>query len=102
MEAAKRESWEEGRIGPEFPFTQLDSICSLPASTFKGTGWGDDVYVVHEYAFGVNVGEQKIVLSGEHTEYRWVSFDEAVATLEHQSNRHALGELNLRIQRQDL
>ena len=102
MEAAKRESWEEARIDPDSRFTQLDSKCSIPASNFKGTGWRDDVYVVHEYSFGVDVGDQEIVLSDEHTDHRWVSLDEAIATLKHQSNRYAIGELNLRIQRQDL
>ena len=102
MEAAKRESWEEGRIDPDSPFTQLDSICSLPASNFRGTGWGDDVYVVHEYAFGVRVENQEIELSDEHKEYRWLSLDEAITTVKFQSNRHALGELSLRIERKDL
>ncbi|MBS10763.1 MAG: hypothetical protein CME19_04065 [Gemmatimonadetes bacterium] len=69
---------------------------------FKDTGWGPDVYVVREFAFGVDVGDHEILLAEEHVEFGWLAFDKAEAILMHQSNRVALGELQLSIRRQDL
>ncbi len=99
IEAARRASWEEAWIDPDSDFIQMDSICSIPTSIFRGTGWGDDIYVVHEHAFGVDVEGQEITLSHEHTDYRWVSLGEAFHLLKHDSNRAALGEFDQRLTR---
>jgi dihydroneopterin triphosphate diphosphatase len=102
MEAAIRESWEEGRIPSNKHFTQLDSTCTMPASIYRGTGWGPEIYVVREYSFGVDTGDHDIVVSEEHTDYRWLSLEDAQAIVKFPSNSHALGELSQRIQRDDL
>jgi 8-oxo-dGTP pyrophosphatase MutT (NUDIX family) len=74
----------------------------IPASNRKNSGWGDDLYVIRKYTFGVDVDDQEITLSAEHTEYRWLLFDEASTLLKFRNDRFALGELNQRIQRGDL
>jgi dATP pyrophosphohydrolase len=102
LEAARRESWEEGRVPTTANFSMLDSRATIPASTFRGTDWADDVYVVHEFTFAVDAADHEIVLSHEHTEYRWVSLEEAREKLKHLSNRSALTELGLRLQHGNL
>ena len=58
------------------------------------------MYVIPEYTFGVKPDSDAITLSKEHTEYRWVSFEDALAMLKWDSNKNALWELNARITKQ--
>jgi dihydroneopterin triphosphate diphosphatase len=56
--------------------------------------------VVTERAFGVYLDDdQDITLASEHTEYRWVPYEEASRLLRWDSNRTALWELNERLRR---
>lgn len=102
LDAAIREMWEEGRIEPDARITRLDSTDTIPASNRKNSGWGDDVYVIRKHNFGVDVGTHEIVLSEEHSEYRWVPYENASAMLKLQADRFTLKELSLRIQRGDI
>jgi dATP pyrophosphohydrolase len=101
LEAAQREMMEEAGIPRSSPLISLDTRTSVPASEFHERDlWGPDVYVVTEHAFGVCLDErQTISLSNEHTEYRWVSYDEAKKLFKWDSNRTALWELNERLAR---
>lgn len=100
MEAAKRESWEEAQIPRDSDFTVLDSIITIPVVNIVGKFlWGNDVYVVKEYCFSVEVKSKEIELSSEHQEYKWVSYEEAIKMLKWDSNRNALWELNERLLR---
>jgi dATP pyrophosphohydrolase len=47
----------------------------------------------------VRLGGHEIVLSDEHTEFRWVSYEDAVRMLRWDSNKTAVWELRERIQR---
>ena len=103
LETAKRESMEEANIPQHFPFIQLDNTNSIPLSNFKDRYlWGENIYVVPEHSFGVDIGDHKIKLSSEHTEFRWATYNDALETLEFDSNKTALSELNERILRADL
>jgi dATP pyrophosphohydrolase len=64
--------------------------------------WGRDVYVVPEYCFGVDIKNQELILSSEHSELRWLPYDEARKTLTWDSNKIALWELNERITSQSV
>jgi dATP pyrophosphohydrolase len=76
----------------------LDSRNTAPVTGVTGEfTWGKDVYVIPEYTFGVKPDSKDINLSVEHTEYRWVSYEDAVAMLQWDSNKNALWELNARI-----
>jgi dATP pyrophosphohydrolase len=99
LEAAKREAFEEGGIGPESEFMVLDSMATIPAPQVSGFLWGEDVLVVPEYAFGVCVDDHEIVLSKEHKEFRWVDYKTAHEMLTFDSNKSALWELNHRLTR---
>lgn len=98
LEAAKRETFEEARISCESEFIQLDTIESIPVTEFNDSYlWGDDTYVIPQYSFGVLVNEEPIVLSHEHSEYRWLSYQEAIAIVRFDGNRTALWELEKRL-----
>ncbi len=98
LKAAKREANEEGNIPYDFKMIKLDSVASIPATIFKAhKEWGKDVYVIPEYSFGVDVKDQKLVLSSEHTEIKWLKYEDAVAILKFDSNKTALYELNERL-----
>jgi len=98
LEAAIREAMEEGGIPDDYRFIELDSVASIPASCFTAREeWGDDVYVVPEYTFGVDMKNRDLTLSSEHSELQWLRYEEASKTLTWDSNRTALWELNERI-----
>lgn len=98
LAAAKREAYEEAGIPPECTYLPLDATASIPAHIFaSGQHWGDEVYVIPEHAFGVDVTGHDLVMSREHTEIRWLPFDEASAILRFDSNRIAMWELRQRI-----
>jgi dATP pyrophosphohydrolase len=98
LEAAKRESLEEGQISSNNQFIKLDSKATIPVKYVVGDFlWGLETYVIPEYCFGVHVKEQNIIISKEHVEFNWVSFDKAMEMLKWDSNKNALWELNERL-----
>ncbi len=97
LQAAKRESNEEGGLALDTDFIQLDSTATIPAPQAAGMLWGLDVLVVPEYAFGADASEQEIVLSPEHVSYRWVDYPTAQNLLRFDSNKNALWELDYRL-----
>ena len=97
--AAKREAFEEAGIAQENVYIQLESCATLPVVNVSGFCWGEDVLVIPEYTFGVQMDGAVLRLSHEHTEYIWVSYDDANALLRWDSNKNALWELNHRIHR---
>ena len=98
LEAARREAYEETGLSPDAPILQLDTVEPLPVTTFTGSfSWPKDLYIVPQYCFGMQVEERAIVLSHEHTAYRWLRYEDAVRLLKYDSNRTALWELNQRL-----
>jgi len=101
IESAKREAFEEAGISPKSKYIILDSCNTVPVEGVTGEfTWGKDVYVIPEYTFGAKSDSDVITLSKEHTEYRWVSYEDAMAMLKWDSNKNALWELNARITKQ--
>lgn len=102
IETVKREVLEETNIEVNDIF-ELSSVSSIPVVNVTGKfTWGDDIYVVTEYSFGVFTENNEIKLSSEHKQYGWFSFDEAYEKLEFDSNKTALWELNQRLLNFDL
>lgn len=100
IDAAKRECYEETKIPFDSKFYLLDSISSIPAEIYKEEyrkNWGRNCFVIREYSYAVKIREDIIKISGEHSEYRWVDFDEAISLLKYDSNKTALIELRGRI-----
>ena len=94
-DAAIREIFEEGGVVAD-KVISLVSMCHIPVEIFPKRhlyGWADDMYVIPEYSFGFECNDD-IVLSHEHTECVWLSFEEARERLLWDSNKTALYELN--------
>jgi dATP pyrophosphohydrolase len=98
LEAAKRESSEEAGIDPDNNYIKLDSFSTIPAVGISGLIWGEDILVVPQYCFGVEVADKDLRLSGEHDEFKWLGYDKAREILHWDSNKNALWELNQRLQ----
>ena len=101
LTAAKRECFEEAKISNDAVFTQLEGYCKIPVVnlTKENFKWGKDVYYSEEYAFAVNITNEKIILSDEHNEFAFFNYDEARKMLKYDSNKSALWELNEKIMR---
>jgi dATP pyrophosphohydrolase len=98
LEAAKRETLEEAGIGSSAKFLRLDTMESVPVTTLKDSPlWGEDVYVVPQYCFGVDGSDLEIMISHEHSAFGWFTYDQAIQLLKFDGNKTALWELNQRL-----
>ena len=98
FDAARRETYEESGIPPTSEFMQLDSVESVPAIAFRDHyNWGENVYVIPQYAYGVTAQNIQIRISHEHTEYKWFSYEEAHELIKYDGNKTALWELDQRL-----
>ena len=100
LDAAKRETFEEAGVESD-RWIGLQSLCYLPVTVISEkvrSHWGEDVFVIPEYAFAVECTNE-IRLSNEHTEYVWLGYDSAYERVKWDSNRTALYELNRRVTR---
>jgi dATP pyrophosphohydrolase len=98
LEAAQREAYEEAGIPSHLDFLQLDTVEPVPVTEFSDSYlWGNDIYVIPQYCFGVLVQESRMVLSAEHTEYRWLPYEEAYHLIKYDGNKTALWELDKRL-----
>ena len=96
-DTVKREVYEETGIKVN-NIMKLDTISSIPGiNVSKIFNYKNNIYVVYEYVFGIKINNEKIKISDEHKEYKWVSFDEAIKLLKYDSNKTALYELNERL-----
>lgn len=98
LNAARREIFEESGITVG-DIISLDSICSIPIDIFPQRylyNWPSEMYVVPEYSFGFECNEE-MILSDEHTECKWLNYENAYSKLKWDSNRTALYELNCRL-----
>lgn len=96
-DAAKREAWEEAGIPLDTSLFPLDSCTRIPVVNIGGFYWGKDVLVIPEYCFGLEITNDAIGLSDEHTEYQWTTYLHARECLKWDSNKTALWELNHRL-----
>lgn len=100
FEAARRELLEEtGVAAAGEKWVVLDTRGSVPAKVFRDwRQWGPEVFVVHKHSFGVALTDNdRVALSPEHTEWRWLDFDTASKLTRYDSDRTALWELNERL-----
>jgi len=97
-QTARREALEEAGIPEDTHLIRLDSIASIPATHFAERHlWETDVCVIPEYSFAIEVKDQVIQLSGEHSESAWLDYETAHSRLEWDSNKTALWELHSRL-----
>ena len=98
LETAKREANEEAGISTGAYFLRLDTRMSVRVTEFKDSHlWGEVIYVIPQYCFGVLVQETSLVLSDEHSVYRWLKYEAAYRLVNYDGNKTALWELNKRL-----
>ena len=95
--AARREALEEAGIDDASSWIALDSVASIPRTSFPSAPWPDHVYVIPEYCFGIDVRDRNLSLSGEHDRFEWLDYAKAQARLTWDSNKVALWELQERL-----
>ena len=97
-QTARREALEEACIPKDARLIRLDSTASIPAIHFADRHlWGDEIYVIPEFSFGVEVQNEDVCLSGEHNACEWLDYETARSRLEWDSNITALWELHRRL-----
>ena len=104
-EAALRESQEELGLNGTPPLFRLSMVGGAPRSIFGGDAyWPAELYIVQKHFFGADLTDlvEEVVLSREHTELAWLSFDAAHDRLTYTDEKTALWELDQRIARSDL
>ena len=103
FQAAKREIQEESGISISTKLFQLETTSSLPVHYFVGKEfWEENKYVIPNYCFAVEVFSYHICLSNEHSEHRWVDYQEGKKLLYWDDNKTALWELNEKLKNDDL
>jgi dATP pyrophosphohydrolase len=97
-QTARREAFEETGIPLDAALLRLDTVIPVPVTFFSVSHlWGDELYVIPQYCFGVRAPDRRIVLSHEHTEYRWLSYKAARDLARWDGNKTALWELDRRL-----
>lgn len=103
--AARRETVEETGISATQPLYQLDMISGVEKASFAASVyWPPDLYIVrkHFFAMDVTATSGPITLSAEHSEFRWLAYQEAYDALRYDDDKTALWELDARLGRDDL
>lgn len=100
LDTAKRELYEEIGIKDNVTIENLEITTKIPVVNVVGDFmWGKDVFYSKEYGFSVDISNQKIHLSNEHEECRWVDYSTANELLKYDSNKSTLWELNEKLKR---
>lgn len=97
LQSAKREAEEETGITSKHSFIKLASMTTMPVENVCGFRWGENICVIPEFCFGVEVFKKDLKISHEHSEFGWFCFEDALKKLKWDSNKTALGELNHRL-----
>lgn len=101
-DAALRESFEEAGTPLDSPLYRLDTVSYLPSDIFSAhVIWGKDVVVCPMFFFAIPF-DGDIILSHEHTEVRWLTYEDADALIYWHDQKNALWELNQRLIRKNL
>lgn len=99
--AAIRESLEEASISPNSNYRRLVSMGYVSVENFSEKvrqTWGEKS-VIPVFTFSVNLDKKDIVISDEHTEFKWCNYTEANERLHFDLDKTALYELNEKIKR---
>lgn len=99
--AAIRESLEEASISPDSNYRQLISMGYVSVENFSEKvrqTWGEKS-VIPVFTFSVNLDKKDIVISDEHTEFKWCNYTKARERLRFDLDKTALYELNEEIKR---
>lgn len=95
-EAAIREMYEESGI-KNGKIIELESVATMPSIDVNKRFIEDNILIVKEIAYGIEVESKTIIISNEHSKYEWLSYEDAYDKLTWDSNKTALWELDYRI-----
>ena len=102
FEAAIRELSEETGI-QNCKVEEMTSKTFVPVFHFSEesrAAWGGSVIVIPVYCFSAEIDPtENIVLSEEHTQYRWVDYKTAVDMLHFDIDKTAIWELNTKLKK---
>jgi len=96
-DAANREIFEETKLISKSKLYKLTTLSYIEASIFK-QNWDDSIIVVPMYYYAINI-DDNIIISNEHTQYKWADYEKAINCLYWHDNKVALYELNERLKR---
>ena len=102
IETAKREAYEEAGIEKKSHYIRLASITAIPAVNIRGLEWGKEIIMIPEFAFSVELSSKKLKITNVHTQYLWLSFENAIKKLKYDSNKSALWELDYRLKNKNI
>jgi dihydroneopterin triphosphate diphosphatase len=97
VQAMRREAKEEALIDEKTPYIRLATVNTIPAANIHGLIWGEDIIMIPEFTFGLEMPSREIKIDTEHTEYLWLAYDEVREKLKYDSNKAALWELDHRL-----
>jgi dATP pyrophosphohydrolase len=103
--AARRETAEEAGLTSGSPIYKLDMVSGVARTSFAASRhWPGDLYIVAKHHFAIDVTREPapVMLSHEHSEFRWAPYVEASAALRYDDDKTALWELDARIRAGDL
>lgn len=103
-EAARREAFEEAGIRGKLPLYRLESISYLPTYIFDSEiqeKWGKDIVVVPMYFFAMPF-DGEIKISYEHSDVKWLLYEDAMELVYFDDQKTALWELKERLKRKNL
>ena len=98
-QAANRETIEEIGVDP-INIKQLTCIAYVPAEVIdesRRQHWDKNTVVIPEYSFAFEC-DSELTLSNEHTEYKWLTYNETRKLLKWDSNKVAMYEINCKLQ----
>jgi dATP pyrophosphohydrolase len=98
LDAAMREIKEETGVVAE-QLTELKSVAFVPAEVVAEnmrTHWDKNIFVIPEYSFAFECNADP-TLSCEHSEYKWLSYNDARKLLKWDSNKAAMYEIMCRL-----
>lgn len=87
------------------PLYQLDMVSGVEKECFAAAEyWPADLYIVRKHFFAMDVtGERRsVALSAEHSEFRWMRYEQAYDALRYDDDKTALWELATRLRADDL
>lgn len=102
LQASARELFEETGIREEAKLINLQYSAFVPISEFKEHRLLYEKFnllEIPEYYFAFEITNEKICLSHEHTEFKWVDYENANELLHWQTNKNGLRELNERLKK---
>ena len=103
--AAHRETAEEAGLAGGNPVYKLDMVSGVARTCFAASRhWPAGLYIVAKHYFAMDVTRDPalVVISREHSEFRWAPYGEAHATLRYDDDKTALWELDARLRARDL